>query len=299
MSNRDPNVRAIAVVALRERPTSEHVEMLIRLLNDPSPRVRNTAREALHVLAAREEYHRQVSGLTMLLLETEEWHAAEQAAILLGMLDHKPAVKPLIGLLHFGRPETFIAAAWAIKKLGVPDSLPDALEAARKRTSLLKAPGPQTFRLRVDSQLSQLFQLFGKLKYAPAESLLREFIPRGPQFRFESRATAIWALGRLHIDDPETNLTPAFVARLKDVTGTIVEDPRIRRMAAVSLGRMKAESALDELERFYKAGNTINHDIRDVGYACAWAIRRITDKNWPDPPIPNDLQQGWFLEPID
>ena len=71
MSNRDPKVRAIAVVALRERSTSEHVELLFELLNDPSPQVRITAREALHLLAAREEFHRQIRELAMRLLETE------------------------------------------------------------------------------------------------------------------------------------------------------------------------------------------------------------------------------------
>ena len=70
-------------------------------------------------------------------------------------------------------------------------------------------------------------------------------------------------------------------------------------MAAVSLGRMKATTAIEELERFYMAGKSVNHDMREVGYACAWAIRQITGRNVPDPPIPDDLQQGWFLEPID
>ena len=83
--------------------------------------------------------------------------------------------------------------------------------------------------------------------------------------------------------------------RLSDVRGPDPEDDRVRRMAAISLGRMKATEPMRTLREFYATGET----NRIVGYACAWAIRQITGEEIPDPPTPTVAQTGWFLESLD
>ena len=52
----------------------------------------------------------------------------EQAALLLAKLDHKPAADRLVELLKDSRAEVAITAAWALRVLAEPKSLPKVLD---------------------------------------------------------------------------------------------------------------------------------------------------------------------------
>src|SRR5262249_25892909 len=145
------------------------------------------------------------------LLGMQGWRGLEQSALLLAQLDHKPAARRLVELLTADRPEVFITAAWGLRKLAVAETLPDALrhvEATRKLSEVS----------RFDHQISQLNQFLGQQKYAPADALLRQFIPHrmGPQID-ESRAAAVWALGLIHEGKTDPALVRDLEARLNDV----------------------------------------------------------------------------------
>jgi len=296
LSHSDAKLRQQAARVYAKVPNPDRVRVLSTLLDDRSPRVRTYARDALFELAAFEEYGTLVRELAMQILSANQGRAQEQASLLLGELDHKPAAMSLVPLLEHKRLETAIAAAWAVKKLAVQEALPGMLRAAEHQTAKLRGTPSMPGRRQLDQEMSQLCQAFGAMKYEPADEFLRKYVPRGKLFRTESRATAIWALGLLHVDDPEPELVEALIARLKDVESTVPEEPRVRRMSAISLGRMKATSAVRQLERFYGEGV---HTLRDVGYTCAWALRRITGEDVPNPRTPDEVQRGWFLEPLD
>jgi HEAT repeat protein len=297
LANRDPSVRSLAVEALFRQPSEAHIRRLADRLDDLHPDVRVKARRALGELAAKEEWRGPVIAEGVRALKTQSWRGLEQASILLTRLDHKPAAGRMVELLWHARPEVGLAAAWGLRKLAVPATLPGVvkyIESARGRLAGIAAGNPL-----LDHQLSQLNQFLGNARYGPADAALRKYIPRmvkgsGPA---EARAAAIWALGLIHEGKADPDLVDAVEGRLNDVAPPPPEDFRVRWMSAVTLGRMKAKSALPSLRKHYLAYPE-NKD-----YVCAWAIEQITGERLPppDPLPPEPFQPGgdWFLIPND
>lgn len=129
----------------------------------------------------------------MAQLQTRQWRGLEQATLLLTQLDHKPAAGRLVELLTFDRPEVPLTAAWGLRKLAVPETLPGVVAYIEKQ--LQRPPSPKSPLARIhDHVLSQLNQFLGQQKYRPADGVLRRFIPKsmntttGP----ESRTAALW-----------------------------------------------------------------------------------------------------------
>ena len=73
------------------------------------------------------------------------------------------------------------------------------------------------------------------------------------------------------------------------------DDPRVRRMAAVSLARMKAQSSLEHL-RTFAGGKAPDADV--VANACRWAVGQLTGEPVPPAGVIEVLQTDWFLVPI-
>src|SRR5262249_13804515 len=160
---------------------------------------------ALAARGAKEEFRKPVIAAGVRALGGEDWRGQEQSAILLAGLDHKPAAERLLQLLPARRREGFLTAAWALRKLAVPETLPAVLRYVETEGPRLRGARPNPERAGVpadlvDHQLSQLIQLLGRQKYRAADGPLRRFVPRGGAG--EARAAAIWALGRLHEDKP-------------------------------------------------------------------------------------------------
>jgi hypothetical protein len=132
------------------------------------------------------------------------------------------------------------------------------------------------------------------MKYAPAEEQLRKYVPKDWRFAQETRAAAIWALGHLHAGTPDDDLANQLVARLNDVQGMMPELALVRRLAAVSLGRMHAQSSLEDLRRMA----TLEGSQSAVGIACAWAIHEITGEPMPSVPPLIQWESEWFLQPF-
>ena len=227
------------------------------------------------------------------MLASERWRGLEQATLLLVALDHKPAAERLVELLDFERPEVFVTAAWGLRRLAVPDALDGMFGKFRRETE--KTQQANWMGIDVGWQLCQLIEAFGQMGYAPADPVLRQYIPKESPFFVESRAAAIWTLGHLHAGQPDAELVRLFVERLSDEDPMFPEAEPVRRMSAVSLGRMKAEAALDPL-RQYLESMSVNCEL---GYACAWAIQQITGEPIPEFRVNPGWRSGWFLEPLD
>ena len=151
-----------------------------------------------------------------------------------------------------------------------------------------------------DHQLSQLNQLLGQQRFGPAEAVLRQFIPRmvGSATCAESRAAAIWALGWIREGKPDPALTTALAERLTDdrILPPGPEDTRVRRMAALALGRMKAKEALRSLRRYCPVQEPSDSTIRN---ACGWAIEQITGAVMAPPKLIHKVQRDSFLTPLE
>ena len=291
------DVRTLGAQVLFRLPTKEHLALLSGLLQDGHPEVRTKAREHLLKLAEQKEFRQQIVDEGTRVLAGQDWRGLEQAAILLAQLGHGPAGPRLVDLLSAERSEVFVTAAWALRKLAVPETLEPVrkyVEAEVGRMLAGKAtPGPKDAAGMGAHQLSQLIQLLGLQKYEPAVPQLRQFVPKRHVLGWETRAAAIWALGLIH----EGKLVPALAAdieqRLNDNAPLDAENVRVRWMAAVTLGRMRAAKALPSLKTYWSGRLTADR----LCNACGWAIQEITGTPLPAALPTRELQQNWFLVP--
>jgi HEAT repeat protein len=241
-------------------------------------------------------------------LAAADWRGQEQAAVLLARLGHRPAAPRLVELLGADRPEAAIAAAWGLRELAVPDTVPAAFDHLRGRYARLLAGGPDALPRgfaddQLDRQLAQLAQFVGAAGYRPADAELRlllrrlrapgfppNFNPVGP----ETRAAAVWALGRLHAGNPDPALVGPIQERLTGDGAAGRDDVRVRRMAAVALARLRARQSVDVLRA--QGGDRPTLDVSDL--ACRWAVAQLTGAPPPPPGVYELPQIDWFLVPL-
>ncbi|MFP6676807.1 MAG: hypothetical protein VB878_17115 [Pirellulaceae bacterium] len=285
----DAKIRELAVLCLHPYPTSEHAAILSPMLNDHHPEVRNAARRTLvSFFASSDEMRVAVIKAAVEQLNGDSWRGLQQAARLVGQIDHEPSASRCVELLVFDRREVHTTAAWALRKLQVEESLATAFEYASNRTQEIRSE-------RVDSQLyteqlSQLFQLFGILRYQESVPLLRLYVPKNSATE-DSRVGAIWALGYIYQDAAPNDLVRELTGRLNDTNPMSPEIDSVRAASAVSLGRMKAQTSLPSLRKYYDLEST----IYPVGYACGWAIEQLTGEAIVITHLPPQQRQSFFL----
>jgi hypothetical protein len=289
LASPDAKVRSLGVETLFREATLERLRPLADKLNDPHPDTRLKARQALEQLASRSQFKEEVIRQGMRILAGQDWRGLEQATILLTRLDHKPSAGRVAELVQSERPEVFVAAAWGLRRLAVPETLPAALKRFQEAHRLIKLPG-NIPDVAWDAQLSQLAQFMGQSRYRPADATLRREVPRSRRpggdddaaIGQETRAASIWALGYIHEGKPDLPLVKEMEARLNDAPRPFNpgDDPRVRSMSAISLARMKAKDTLPSLRRFQAtAAPTLN----PVAHACSWAIQQLTGEAPPPP----------------
>jgi hypothetical protein len=288
----DAMVRARGVEAHRRCPLAEHIPRVAGLLDDPHPQVRVGARKALEEAARAAGHGDAVRREATRLLATDRWRALEQATLLLAVLDHKPAAGRFVELLRFERPEVFVAAAWGLRKLAVPETLPEQLREIERRWQRSLKPDESDPRAAIDLQVAQLAQSLGRARYAPAAPVLARFVPKQWNIGPVSRAAAIWALGLVHGQNPPAGLVEELIDRLSDDSVIMPEDLGVRRMCAVALGRMKAAEAVRPLRKYYPKNLT----TEAFPNACGWALEQLTGEKLPASGTAEVIQKGWFLE---
>ena len=286
----DAGMRRIGSEILIEQGDAAAVSALCPLLNDRNPDVRALVAGALIDFATNDSLLTVtvIDGTTS-VLDGSGWRGLEQASLVLGTLDHEPAADRLLELMEHERPEAAIAAAWALRKLSVEATLAPLLTFAEGAHEKLAGPGPPRY---VGLQESQVFQFFCEVRYEPAETLMRKFIPKSTLLP-EARGAACWALGHLKETADDEDLARAFAARLADVGGPNPENDLVRTMTAISLGRMKAESQISTLRTFAEQHGPID----TVGLGCLWAIEQITGEPMETIETLNFGVSGWFLQP--
>jgi HEAT repeat protein len=314
LASPDASLRSLACKVLFQQPSPEHIHLLAERLGDEHQGVRRESREWSRQLAGNPQWHDAVIAEAARVLAGDQWRGLEQAAILLTLLDYKPAAGRLVQLLMFERAEVVITAAWGLRRLAVPETFPQVLAYVRAEWQRIHGHRglynrPPGFPAPIlDHVLSQLNQLLGQQKYAPADSVLRQFIPRGP-VGLETRASAIYALGLIHAGKPEADLIAAVEGRLTD-TGPPPDEPRVRSMSAISLGRILAGAAVTgsgqkgqlaaehvKVLRNFCPVQQVQVDV--IANACGWAIERITgEKLAPRGPI-EQPRIDWFLNPFE
>lgn len=293
MQNDDANVRQRGVDAYVARPTPQRVAVVARLLDDPHPDVRGNVREALFQLARTPELDDPIRQAASAVLNEESWRGQEQAALLLGALDHEPVAGRLVDLLEAQRSEVMIASAWGLRQLAVRDTLPAILDKVARQTEARLKSDVDSGGL--DPQVGHLCEALGLMKYAPAEPLLRRYIPKNYPMGEFSRGGAIWALGHLHAGTPDETLATQLIERLTDPNPLPPEMTRVRFASALSLGRMKAKSQAEKMRQFLG----VKISATPSALAVRWAIQEITGETLPEAEPPIVSRSGWFLEPLE
>lgn len=291
LSNRDAKVRKLGAEILCEQGDVESIKSLKIALNDRNPGVRQLVAAKYVEFARRDEALKAaVLEQATQMLASDQWRGLEQAALVLGELDHKPAAERLVALLPFDRGEVQVTAAWALRRLKVAATYPAIFARAQELDKVVPNVQEGAFPAR---QMTQIFQLFGEVKFRDAEALMRKYVPKS-FIDVETRGAACWALGHLYADNPENDLVDQFVARLSDTAAPMPELTYVRRMTAIGLGRMRAERTLPVLKKFA----AIDGPNAITGRACGWSVERMTGEKMP-PASDGELGVGgWFLEPF-
>jgi hypothetical protein len=189
----------------------------------------------------------------------------------------------------------FVAAAWGLRKLAVPETLPGQQREVERRWQQLQKLDANDPRGAIDRQVAQLAQSLGQARYGPAAPALARFVPKQLALGPQARAASVWALGLIHQDAPPAGLVQELIGRLTDESMVMPEHPDVRRMCAVALGRMKSEEAVDSLRKYYP--KKLSTD--PFPNACGWALQQITGEKLPASGTAEVVQKGWFLEPND
>ena len=110
----------------------------------------------------------------------------------------------------------------------------------------------------------------------------------------ETRAAAVWALGLLHEGKPDEPLVKLVEGRVIGDGVYGFDDPRVARIAAVTLARLRAKESLPVL-REHSEGTKPSVDI--VANACRWSVGQLTGEPVPAAGVVEALQRDWFLAP--
>ncbi len=289
----DAQVRRWGAEALVAKPSPSLLATLVPMLDDPDPGIRSYVCDSLVTLAGDASLRQTLIDQGRRVLNADSWRGQQQATLLLVTLGDTTITSRLLKLLDVTRAEANVTAAWGLCQLAVPETAEPALAALERKLASCMAREPQG--PGIDDQLAYLAQMFGVLRFSAADAALRKFIPKGTPPGEVSRAAAIWALGHLHADQVDERLADDLEKRLVDAFNLDApESWLVCRMAAVSLGRMKARGFLPVLQATLQRA-TLGSDI---GYASAWAIWQITGEKIP-PLVPStDPDVDWFLVPV-
>ena len=287
----DPQVREAGANSYIKRPSQDRIVSLAKLLDDDHPSLRSLVGENMYRLAENSELNDAIRAESMRILWGNRWQGQLQATLVLGMLDHKPAADRFVELLESPRADVRIHAAWGLRKLAEPRTIPVIVEKIRGlnvERNQRRIPG-------VDEQLAHLFEAAGVMMVKDLEPLMLELVPKDLTRTADfTRSAAIWALGRLHAGTLDSPLADALMERVLDNSLRPPESPLVKRMSIVTLVRMKAVSYSPSLKKSFAT----HEPGTEVDLAARWAVHELTGEDIP-PPTPRSFPEGaWFLEPL-
>ncbi len=293
ITSTDVNVRRWGAEALIAQSSPEKLARLAPMLDDPDPDLRRHVCDALVELSKDASLHETVIAQGRHMLAAEGWRGQEQAILLLVSLDDKSIVDRLLILLDADRVEVHTTAAWGLCRLDVASTAEPIFEVFKKKTEGRLAGEKQKDGTHV--QLSHLAQAIGRMRYMPADSLLRKYIPKksglhpnhalrcdlGPWLFARRQA-------RRRVGDP--------VARARHGR----QSANSRTLRSPSHGRRRPGAH----ESHSDCGWIARPATRDTvlqsafGYACAWAIHEMTGEEIPEVEPIVIWEGAWFLTPL-
>ena len=294
MRNADHLVRQQGLRAYVTLPTPGRMGPVTRLMDDLVPGVRQEVTAQLDKLLENSELEPAIWQGTLAMLGQESWRGQEQAALLVGKHQYKPAAQRLFELQSIPRAEARVAAAWALRRVAVPETVPLIFRRAEQLTRQRNG-GPTLDGL--DEQCAHLFEALAVMEFWQAEALWRLYIPKQPVMGNLSRGAAIWALGKRFNGTSQPELAQQLVERLTD-TGFPAEMENVRYSSAITIGRVLGNEQAGRMTEWVGESNLKTGQIvTSHALAVRWALMQLTGADYPElQPVPYG-KGGWFLEP--
>ena len=320
VASSDTNVSRVAAQCLMGQATVDAVALLGVLLDDPIPDIRLFAGDALAHLFDVQELRDPIRSAAVQMLSSDRPRGLEQAALVVGQIDHEPAADRLVELLTHSEPKVSTTAAWALRRLVVPKTGAPIFDYVRRQTLETRKlddelwttwnqdPPPEVNFVELKTiygVIEHLLQALAALKYKEAEPILPRFLPApkirnlgdpppvAVEFQLRTRATAVGTLGHLYEGEPDNEFKDEFLAILSQ-RRPLGDPSEIRAAAAAALARMKAMDVIPVLQS--NRGELPPHDM--VGAACCRALQKLAGEPFP-PAIPKEFHLlNWFLEPL-
>ena len=289
----DVNVRRPIARSMVYAKDAKWMASIASLLNDVNPSLRREVAASMVYLANEHDLRDEAVAEASRVIARDDWRGCEQATIVLVNLDEKVIGDRLVQLMEHPRGEVQVTAGWGLRRIGVKEHLPAMLRRAQSLYSGFRSKEISLLTPGAEPLITQLFMAFGQMRYNEAEGLIRKYIPKDFSLGDNSRAAATWAIGLIYEGKAPPDITQRLVERLNDVNSLFAEIGDVRGMAAVSLGRMKSESAIGDLRK-YMLGDGMFPD-----QACGWAIEKLTGE--PKPPVREGIlseHNNWFLAPL-
>ena len=195
-------VRATIAQALLEQINPTRVSQLVGFLEDPYEPTRLMVRDGLVELLADETVGPALAEELVSVRPDLSWRGMEQLLKIMVAVPRVADEAWITTQINHPRPEVFIPAAWAVRRLKITAALPVMLIRVR-------AAEAQMVNLNLDlspylddvmEQVCHMFQAFGEMKYKPAERMVVKSIGlNSPFYPFQVRASAAWAIGILSL----------------------------------------------------------------------------------------------------
>jgi HEAT repeat protein len=239
LGDTDPCIRMLAAKMLGNSTATD--AMLERLLESPSPKVREAA-----LRAVSERDRPALRGRVERLLDEGDASVSAMAAFALGELEQRSSIGPLRRALRRDAPMVRAASAWALGQIEDPTVAPEL-------DALLGRETDRRVRLAAIEALGNL----DGLSVAPA-SLVRAASD-------SDRGVQLAALEAL-ADFEDEVLAPVFLPHITD------EDPHVRMLVIEALGEMRSRSAVPAITR------ALRDPDPDVRRAAIEALAEIDDQ---------------------
>jgi len=296
----EPMVRMASAEVMRLFPEEQRCKWLIGLVGDIHIEVRNKARASLHHVAVQEStLQGQIIADAESAVSRPEapWQQVEQALVLLCELKQPQAAVLSAELLEHERGEVAVTAAWAMHLFPQPELLDVAIPAALQKEQLLKAyiqPSGKLTSADVGLQVSYLYQMCGLLRDTRLEESMTEQFSKAAPGGVTKRAAAMWSLGLLHEDEPDSPLIEKMEERINDTEGMDPEAAEVRQACIISIGRMRGLKAKRTLLRTFS-----NESVEVlIPQSVRWVMQYLDQPVPKLPPPPVKSQSGFPLESL-
>jgi hypothetical protein len=265
----DNNLRLKAVEVLNGYDDVESLRIQAAGLEDRNSLVRNTVRENMIRKAELPQLRPVVDEVITYQLTGKSRQATEQV-IMMAVALHEPDRCPqLLSLLEYPQMETTVYAAWALQELAqTPQVTEEIFKFSQSTTQRLKDEAGVS-ALEIIRQ-SFLFEALGRNLYQPATESLKLYIPKnGQKMGSLSRASAIWALGKILRNSQDEGMARQLAERMHDEDLVNPEFEVVRYNATVALGWIGGPVSLDQLRRVPYQPPT------QLGLSCKWALEQL------------------------